>query len=157
MTAQLKSPYSAFTYKYPQRQRAIITPCQVSNPLIRLKFIESKGLWDTGATNSAISKNLATKLQLRPIDQKEIRGVHGSEMANVYLIDIGLPQNRVVFKSLNVSEANLGSKIDIIIGMDIIGSCDFALCAGKVFSYCNPPFDDSIDFVEKAKSKGHGE
>ncbi len=140
--------HSAFTSKYPQRQRSIITPCKVTN-FFGPQSLEGKALWDTGATNSVISSNFAPKLQLLPIDRSEVRGVHGSAIVDNYLINILLPNN-VEFQQVEVREGELGDEINILIGMDIIGSGDFTLCAGSVFSYCNPPFDSPIDLVDKA-------
>ena len=148
MSARPRPSHSAFTYQYTQKQRAIITPCKVTNSFDS-QSLKGNALWDTGATNSVISKNFALKLQLPLIGQSEVRGVHGSAIVNVYLVNILLP-NHVEFRHLEVREGELGNKVDILVGMDIIVSGDFALCAGSVFSYCNPPFDKPIDFVEKA-------
>ena len=51
--------------------------------------------------------------------------------------------------NLQVAEASLGN-IDVLIGMDIIAFGDFAICNGQIFSYCLPPFEKPIDFVDKA-------
>ena len=77
MPTQPRPLHSAFTFKYGQRQRAIITPCRATNSFDP-QSLEGKALWDTGATNSVISKNFAPKLGLPIISQNEVRGVHGS-------------------------------------------------------------------------------
>ena len=40
-------------------------------------FKHVKALWDTGATGSVVSPQLATFLELVPIDKVLVRGVHG--------------------------------------------------------------------------------
>ena len=149
MSVQLNLPHSAFTIKQSHIQREIISPCQVKNYLEDCPPLDGTALWDTGATNSVVSKAFAVKLRLQPIGQRKVQGVHGSEIVNTYLADIGLP-NKVIFKGVDILEADIGDRIDVLIGMDIIGSGDFSICGGKVFSYSIPPFDTPIDFVVKA-------
>ena len=148
MSDQPKPLHSAFTVNYRHKQRAIMTNCRVRNPFNSLD-LKGQALWDTGATNSVVSKTLAQKLQLIPTGQRNIQGVHGSEIVNTYITDIWLP-NRVTYKEWNVLEADIGDKIDVLIGMDIIANGDFAICGGQIFSYCFPFFDTPIDFVAKA-------
>jgi hypothetical protein len=52
------------------------------------------GVWalvDTGASESCIDDQLATKLGLPVIDQKPISGTIGSHTANIYLAQIHIP------------------------------------------------------------------
>jgi hypothetical protein len=63
-------PYKAFTKKYTGIAGQIISPCEVSDFIVDLsqKFSMTtfNALWDTGATCSAISKDVAVKLNLTP-------------------------------------------------------------------------------------------
>ena len=58
-------------------ERAIKTPVKVKNVLTGTE-IESFGVWDTGATNSVITKNAAQKLGLTLISMAEVRSGDGS-------------------------------------------------------------------------------
>ncbi|MBR0403214.1 retroviral-like aspartic protease family protein [Candidatus Saccharibacteria bacterium] len=81
-------------------------------------------IWDTGATNTVISKQVARELKLKPISTTELRVVNGTIICNVYKIIINIA-NRIK-KVINVTEAELGN-IDVLIGMDIIGDGDFTI------------------------------
>ena len=140
-------PHIAFTTRYLSRQRAITTTCQVGNPFdASVGVREGIALWDTGATNTAISPQLATDLKLITVDRREVRGVISSQRVNVYVVSLALNK---VGHIIDMLELDIG-KADILVGMDIIGISDFSICDGKVFSYCFPPCDNPIDFEEKA-------
>ena len=142
--------HNAFTSKFPNAQREITTKCSVFNSFdSSIPGCEVISIWDTGATSTAISSKLAKTLKLIPIGQEEVRGVNSRNMANRYIVNIILPNN-ADFKEVSVLEVNIGDKNDVLIGMDIIASGDFSVCAGKVFSFAVPSFERPIDFVEKA-------
>ena len=92
------------------------------------------GIWDTGATNSAITALQAKKLNLVPIGKKNVSGIGGTLEKNTYIIDIILPNN-VKIPNLSVTELDnptndKGEPIDsfgILIGMDIISLGDFSI------------------------------
>ena len=150
MSDPLKSPHIAFTVNYKNRTNALKTSCMVANPFIPMALpVKGSAIWDTGATNTVISKKLAQKLKLIPIGKGEVRGVNSRQVVNRYIINIPLPNN--LNTVLNVMESDIGNEINVLIGMDIIGDGDFAICNGKVFSFCIPPFEESpIDFLQKA-------
>ena len=111
-----------------------------------------EAIWDTGATNSAISKNVVDKLDLRPIGRTVTNTAHGPRPCNVYLVSIILPNN-VGFRNIPVTEVELVSGSDLLIGMDIIAAGDFAVTnKGGVtkFAYRHPSIDH-IDFVKDFK------
>ena len=111
-----------------------------------------KALWDTGATNTAISSNLATILNLTPTGRATIHGISQSYETNTYVVDIGLP-NKVMIEDVPVTEApNLG-EYDLLIGMDIITIGDMSITNGSRntwFSFRYPPDIHQIDYVSKA-------
>lgn len=151
MPNQSRPPHLAFTYRYPSRQESIITPCGISNSLeSSIALLKGRAIWDTGATSTVISPSLVHKLKLIPVGKQYAQGIHESKTVNMYVVNIQLP-NKVVFLDLKVIEANIGEQIDVLIGMDIIGSGDFSICGANVFSYSNPPFENPVDFVEKAE------
>jgi len=110
-------------------------------------------IWDTGATNSVITQNVVDRCGLHPITMTMVTGVHGAEMAEVYLISLKLPNN-VDFVPLRVT----GGKFiggDVLIGMDIINQGDFAVSnySGLTVFTFRHPSEARIDFVQEAKHK----
>jgi predicted aspartyl protease len=109
------------------------------------------GLWDTGSTNTSISKGLARHLGLKSIDMCNVSGVMGIHPSVVYQIDILLPSN-VGISDVRVAEFQDNGAFEILIGMDIIDLGDFAISnnGGKsIVSFRIPPSDCVIDFVRE--------
>ena len=134
-----KRRFSVSTTKSPSGLlREIITPAKVKVPILYKsadhKYIDTYALWDTGATNSVISKELATRMNLPIIDKANVVGVHGTETVNVYLLDI-LLMDSINFANRRVTSGILsykdgiknGKDIGLLIGMDIIALCDFTI------------------------------
>jgi uncharacterized protein YchJ len=73
-------------------------------------------------------------------------GIHRS---NVYLVNAMLPNN-VGFVNLRVTEGNLTGPFDVLIGMDIIASGDFAIThnEGKTLFSFRVTSIGRIDFVK---------
>ena len=110
----------------------------------------AKAIWDTGATNSVISKSVIETLELSPVGATQTYGVHGSKVVDVFLVGIALP-NRIVVPELRVTLGEL-SGAGVLIGMDIITRGDFAVTNFRnrtVFSFCMPS-QQTIDFVAEA-------
>lgn len=84
-------------------------------------------LWDTGASNTVISKNIVDQLNLIPIGKMSIRTPSGTDVVNTYLVNIILP-NKVIVNNVTVCDSKIGDQgIDLLIGMDIITLGDFAV------------------------------
>jgi predicted aspartyl protease len=102
----------AFTIEYPDISSVLITRCRICeafNPhtnSVHPKMTEVNALWDTGATGTVISKNLAEKLNLKPQGQQKNLHTKGEYITNVYYINIVLP-NSVGFAALRVTEGDL--------------------------------------------------
>jgi len=123
-----------------------ILPGQTPNP------IKAKAVWDTGATNTCISSRIVQSLNLISISKTPISGVTSTVLANVYLVDIYLP-NKVIIPNIQVSEPPSLNSCDILIGMDIIRLGDFSItnADGKTwFSFRIPPAKNHIDYVKDA-------
>lgn len=155
VSKNLKHPHIAFTINYNSIVREIFSFATISNFFnSSYDFRTKKALWDTGASGSAINTTLVDKLKLSPVDTQIMQSAHGKSEVKIYLVNLVLP-NRCRFKGIPVSGSNLGNRVDILIGMDVIQVGDFAIsnAQGKTtFTYCNPPFDNKIDFVKKAES-----
>ena len=104
-------------------------------------------LWDTGATNSVISQAVVDACGLLPIGFTEVFHVDGSHIAEVYLVNITLP-NSIPFPNVRVAKAEIPGA-DLIIGMDVISQGDFAITnqnGGTKFTFRTPSIED-IDFA----------
>jgi len=116
------------------------------------KTLVVNAIWDTGATDSVITPNIAQQLSLFGVDTVNIAGVNSEGVAPVSLVHIGLP-NSVLVPSSRVTIAKIGGGADMLIGMDIISRGDFLICNadGKTtFSFVMPPFPDKPDWVERS-------
>ncbi len=113
-----------------------------------------KGIWDTGATGSVITKKIADELGLIPTGQTEVHTASATEIKNTYLVNIYLPM-KVSFHAVKVTEAVLHGDIEMLIGMDIITSGDFAIThfEGKTKMSFGVPSVKSYDFVENINVK----
>ena len=106
-------------------------------------------IWDTGATNCAISQRVVDDCGLVPTGMAIVHGVGGAERAEVYLVNIYLPNNLAVFNA-GATKATL-LNADILIGMNIISLGDFAVTnkdGHTKFSF-RVPSQTHIDFVEE--------
>ena len=118
--------------------------------------LEFMAIWDTGATNTCISKKVVTSLGLQQTGVAAVTGVHGTENRPTYLVNLTLP-NKVRFPVLKVTELKFVGG-DVLIGMDIIVNGDLAITNfdGKTAFSFHCPSAGKIDFVEeinKAKPK----
>lgn len=149
--------YHAFRTDYQGIARQLLTPCTVAVPSAvndarDKKFEQFNALWDTGATNSVITKKVVDALGIKPSGVTETYGVHGLRPVNTYVVDIGLP-NKICIADVQVTEGDLISHFDMLIGMDVIMLGDFAIAnaEGKTrFSFCIPPHKNPIDLLEKS-------
>ena len=132
------------------------TPVELKTKvLIKNKFgIEKEydAVWDTGATNTAITHKVYEELNLKPIDSCKVRGVNsGIHTVDIVLIDI-LLVNKVNIKNVRASVCDIGG-CDMLIGMDIIKFGDLAISNKNnktIISFAIPPFDNSTKKKKKA-------
>jgi len=110
-------------------------------------------IWDTGATNSVITEKVVDQCGLKPTGMTRIRHADGEVRAEVYHVNIGLP-NKVAFPNVRVTKLRLAGS-DALIGMDIINYGDFAVTNTEgqtVFSFRIPSIQH-IDFVKAATAR----
>jgi len=112
----LTIPYNGISHK-------IITEIVVCNWETK-KCLKTSALRDTGATICAIDGKVAKDMGLIPISKTPIGGVHWKQDANVYVVDIQLP-NAVWITKLQVVECNTDSWF--IIWMNVICLGDFCV------------------------------
>lgn len=112
-----------------------------------------RGLWDTGASRSSITKRIVDDLDLIPVGNINISTANGIVTVNTYFVDFGLP-NGMTVENILVSCSDLGEDIDVLIGMDIIRHGDFAITNVNnktTFSFRTPSIQE-IDYVKESKN-----
>src|SRR6476659_1215618 len=102
-------PTHAFTIRAGQILRVLTTTAKVSpafDPLARTThptFCEFTGVWDTGATASAISQRVVGRCNLKPSGMTRAQTAAGEWNCEVYLINLMLP-NQVAFPQIHVTK-----------------------------------------------------
>lgn len=151
----MKPDWRAFTIKHTGRINVLkssswLRPTAlIANGEIT-ELTQYEAIWDTGASGTVITEKVASDLKLKAIGKIQCFGVHGSELRDQYLIDIGLP-NSVLVQNLMVTSADKIPGCDVLIGMDIIAAGDFSVCneAGQTSFSFRIPSGDRIDFVQQ--------
>lgn len=96
-------------------------------------------LWDTGATNTLISKQVVDALGLQAKNKVIISSAGGDIESWTYIVHVILPTGTA---ELNVQAVlNDNPDYDVVIGMDIINTCDFCYTkkdGKRVFSLHHP-------------------
>ena len=116
-------------------------------------FKDYTAIWDTGATASVITDKIVTELGLQPIGLTQVKHAHGQAQAEVYLVNIRLP-NKVAFAGVKVTKGILANT-DALIGMDIITQGDFSVSnfnGTTMFSF-RVPSTEHTDFTGKIPIK----
>ena len=103
----------SITQKYPAKAESILSSCFVIKPATnnKLEYCEAKDvLWDTGATNTIISRNIADALGLEPIQKAMIAGIGGNVEAYTYKISLYFAKEGAWIKDLEVLACDLKDK-----------------------------------------------
>jgi hypothetical protein len=145
----------ALTMPHNEIVNSIKTPVEIVNPFKGEKTT-TRGLWDTGATHSAITESLAKKLELVEIQRINVSGVHGIKEVPVYYVKILLNKGDVSL-SVRVSECtelSADGSVGALIGMDVITKGDFAITnfQEKTIMSFRIPSKQAIDFVAGLKN-----
>jgi hypothetical protein len=108
--------------------------------------LEIVAVWDTGATCSVITVDVAKQLNLCAEGATEVSGITGSQTVDTYLVTFTLPNG--FNKDILVVSCTEAIGCDVLIGMDIISIVDFAITSGShgtTFSF-KTPHGNEIDF-----------
>ena len=149
----------AFTSTYDKISNVLQNEVVISQPNgFNIAEPEKKwmSLWDTGSTCTAITKKVVDELGLQPFKVVPAYTAEGTYYnANAYYIDLIL-FNNVKFPKLEVIEMLVKKDspplCDILIGMNIIGTGDFAISnynGMTSFSFRYPSWGN-IDFRENS-------
>lgn len=139
--------------------RVITSPVGISMPILPddpgihdVKVGSFQGIWDTGATNSVLTKKVIDELSLQPIGVTEVHTADGTSQKEQYLVNLTLPSN-VVVPGIKVTEGKLIGA-DVLIGMDIINLGDFSvtnLNGNTVMTFCMPSCHEH-DYVKEGRA-----
>jgi hypothetical protein len=111
--------------------------------------ITIKALWDTGATLSCITPDVAKKLGLVCIDKLHVYGVNSFTEVDVTIASIVLP-GTIVLRDKRITISSLPPATDMLIGMDIILMGDLAISNGSnqtLLSFTMPPLQKRINLT----------
>jgi hypothetical protein len=141
-----------FTVASQGRPNVLISPCEVTPAAAGPEdFHQFQAIWDTGSTGSLITQGVVDQCDLKPIGKTKLdhAGIDDKlDETEVYLVNIKLPNN-VTVEDVQVGRGGFSGG-DVLVGMDIINSGDFAITHpnGKTkFTFQIPPQAD-IDFVK---------
>jgi predicted aspartyl protease len=103
-------------------------------------------IWDTGATNTVITRRVVETLKLIPIGIAPVNTSNGLRQSYTYLISLVL-QNNVRFPILRATEGHISGG-NVLIGMDVITQGDFVITNkdGKTSYSFRVPSLEHIDF-----------
>lgn len=135
---------------------ASIIPLHVTEPALCGVPLEIEALWDTGAMSTCIKPALWERLRLRPLEfgRTKFASIGGIVEADVSLVTL-LLTSKLIVECCPVYVADFPGSADILIGMDIIGMGDFAVCNTDdktSFSFVVPSFPNRINFIDQAEA-----
>ena len=143
-------PLRVLTVEYPRIVHILRSNVQITSVALfddQQSISDSfLAIWDTGATNTVISRTVIEALALIPTGVTMVNTSHGIHQSYVYLIDLKLPSN-VRFSVLRVTEGSIAGA-DVLLGMDILTQGDFVITNAEertTFSFRVPPVKH-IDF-----------
>ncbi len=108
-------------------------------------------IWDTGATNCAISSTLTKDCNLVSTGKAQTNTANGLRDCDTFIIDLLLPNN-VKIPNVQVTECELDPAVGMLIGMDIISLSDFSVTNvdGQTSFSFRIPSCERIDYVTEA-------
>lgn len=148
--------FQALTTKFAGRANRILTDVTVQDgfdptnpPSLLPTKVATKALWDTGATGSVISAQLAKQLGLSPVGVATVHTAAGPKQSPTYVVNFTLP-NGVLMYGIRVTEWPGLAECGAIIGMDVITVGDFAITnvEGETWMSFRTPSSQRIDYVE---------
>lgn len=139
----------AFTAKSDGIASVLATPVEIFKEG-QNQSVEIQAIWDTGATGTTITKQVAEALGLIATGFTQVHTANGVATQHTYTIDLGLP-NRFKINKITVTEVDqLSGGFNALIGMNIISLGDFSVTNhnGKTCFSFRMPSSHEIDYVE---------
>lgn len=140
----------AFTSKYDGISNRLMNDVIVS---YNGKSVKTKALWDTGASGTNISKQIAEELELVPTGKVRNMTAGGVTVNDTYLVNVELP-NKVIVEDIKVVASEIGNQgLGVLLGMDIIATGDFSISNknGKTVLTFRTPSQKTTDYVEEIR------
>lgn len=119
----------SFTLKGKGLLNILHTPIEISKPddLLPKNRFKTRGIWDTGASGSVITKEVVEYLDLKPSGQSFVNTASESNrLTDTFKIDLYL-KNDLRIKCSRVTLGKIFPGIDCLIGMDVINLGDFSI------------------------------
>ncbi len=141
----------------PVKLEAAYDPATPPDPLP--SQLDTKALWDTGATKSVITKATVDQLHLTPTGTAIVNHAGGSSQTNTYLVNFLLPPNVRVVGVMVTECPQTSGDFGAIIGMDVICKGDFSItnCDNRTCMSFRIPSISRIDYVQEANRINRGE
>jgi predicted aspartyl protease len=111
--------------------RRVLLPVLIlaPEPVIDLTSVPAQALVDTGSTTSGVTTKIAERLRLPRLGKRPLASAHGEGQVERFLFKIALPLEGqalpFVFEELMGFELNDGFAFQALLGMDVLGQCDF--------------------------------
>ncbi len=151
--------FKAFTLKANGRMNQIITDVAVcaafdpeSPPSPPPQTIQTKALWDTGASKSVLSEALVKSLNLVSVGKREVHHGDGVSDKAAYMVNLMLP-NHVGVVGIEATEFPAShNHFTVLVGMDVIGLGDFTVTnvEGRTCMSFRMPSCEMVDYVVEA-------
>lgn len=149
MSSQKIAPrVEVVTTKYNGIARVYKVKMQIGSSIDKGKKIAVNAIWDTGCTNTTISKKIAEELNLTSFGVVASNTAGGTAYGNEHLVDLYLPNNVVITDFKIVAMPELG--VECLIGTDILSLGDFAVSnhQGETVVNFRMPSCAGIDYVQ---------
>ena len=142
------TPYGKIAYHY-------FVQAQIDRPDENMG-VTFRGIWDTGASMSSISKRVADYLRLPIATYIAIGTANGLRNCPVHLLDMRL-DGGLLIKRIAVTVSDLPN-IDVLLGADIISRGDFAISNfdGQTKLSFRTPSQEDLDFLAVEIHKRQG-
>jgi len=140
----------ALTVGYEGRIHELHYEAHIRATLATTEPIGFDGLWDTGATNTVVTKEVVDALGLVQTGVKDVYTPQGHHITPSYIVDICFPGSKLEFNSIEVTLGVLGN-CKVLIGMDIICFGDFSVTNkdGLTVMSFRVPSSQKIDYVQR--------
>ena len=150
--------FKAFTTSFPRRVSQLITDIAVAPgfdprnpPIPEPSYVDTKALWDTGASKSMVSADLATQLALVPVGSQVVQHAGGSSPSNTYLVNFRLMNDVRMLGALVTEFPTITGAFGCIVGMDVISVGDLAIShhGGRTTMSFRTPGMAVVDYVKE--------
>jgi hypothetical protein len=126
-----------------REQRRILLPVAILRPfpVMDLTGADATALVDTGSSVSGISLGIAQSLGLAGLEKRPLKSAQGEGQIERYAFRVGLKPDEAafpfVFEEVIGIELTNAFEFNALIGMDILGQCDFTSRRAGIVRWCS--------------------